>query len=1481
MDKVLILTVVTAVQLITQLPTLTISAGEVFTLPLSSYFQGNNVNFTLLEMAQTASMPTILSPFSMTLGQVFPYSSPNIGPSSSLGGQMKICNQEGQTYILTSYNNIIQNYALYPDGIVELLWNITLEVPSDAPVVEKMCNLTSDSEGLLYVLVNSVERIGEWGFKRHDVFVVNITDLSHSPPSPINLDIQDIRYFSRVDMEAIYGDPYLDERILVTSCTEDRNQTDQRNYLLFYNITDINSAVFLQQVIAYGDIAGHPDFVPLHTLGFVYFQETLYVLDAVVGLFSFNFVNSFFYASDFIDVVRFGTPVSVSSNINSGSLIVGTENGIVLLESGEVSLVEYMWIPTILANGNAWAPLSIQSNGRYIFTNCQQNTDTSFLLIDTLQPFGSLIQRQWRFKKLIPAQVYLPNAPYIIAHQIDPNLLFLFRSDADALRVFEMRVGTWVIQGTALETEQYRAEVLAVDLENPLNTAFSDLQVNYLPLNDTSIYLGSGYNLSQTHPVSYNFTPDITGHTAFVSLPISRLYSGPNMSFSLSFESVLEGLSLHYSPQYEKLTLESSTNIDLNSGNLVAVSDKSAYLIASNKVYIYSLRNDTISGCQEIDLGEYFGLYLALAYDRVYVLAVDNVNGNLVIIGNSVDGNWSEILENPPKGCFKVKSLYGFITCVTPSQITLYDFDLQVIESINARRMSLKEVDIVDITGQSIDYTERDIMYISCRVNGLIGVDVTYFRYYDILGSFVGIASAKQGMYLKSVENVLVQVNEDGSVLIVDIENAPAMQLIRTLPSWSTDPLQGVRYISGFIITRLGSTLYFNDFLTAVHSSLYYTMPLDSTCQFAGSDINVVLFCPTGQGSVLLQYRPIGVATDSGFLYSYNVTLGIDLHLFPWDSKEINGMLVVTNEEGSLAQAEVIINLETQGHVVIQNITALQRISSVVYTSEVVVDLSPVFSGQNLRHYININGKYPLFTPASDLIFPVVLPPSTTITSQVSLSFPSLLAFSILLLPNNITLMLTDEILQIFSIHTDIPPTWLDPQNATLIGEIDYHTLTNDTSIDRCSLLSLVYYDPPVVLVAFYCSGMSSFHATQDSGDTSYDALIIANFDVPTLNFTVKFRTILEFPPIVLKSKYDLIGGFSYILLIDSMALTASSNHLVWYPLQIDTNGDINPEYNFTVIDFYKLQIPMLCVQDADVMVRLKYGGFIYIADACFGVRIVAFKMPDGEVTGLVGGSAVGDGNDPVTSISTCAGLLFALTQSGLLSRFNLSAAVNIQPLDPIQRYNPIGRNYTALPHGLVCVPGSTVHSDSFLLGLLNTEKGEAYIRVYDLQAEINSVILQDIPLEQSDWTAFQSISGSFDGRFVAVRVEYGFKVWAIQHPYLLIPALTSENYTALETQWGGTNFTLFITAENDQMTVNSTEFYLSRCNVTSPLNPFTGSGSNSAYWWVWLLVAIVIVLSFLGISIAIRMYHKRMKDLDSGEISPSLPINEQIDSYY
>lgn len=1475
----LVVSVAVAVKLLADLPTLTISEGEVYTVPLADYFQGNNVNFTLLGGAQSVPMPSVENPLTLNLMQEFPYDEVYKGPSGTLGGQMKVLNQQGETFVLNSYNNVLQSFVLYYDGVTQWLWNLTIQLKYEQPVIQKMCNLTGLETNELFVLVTSVETIGEWEFSRNDIFLLNISDLRTAPQEPFNLDLEDIRYFTTVDMEAIYADPYGYERILVTSCTEVRSPTQSNNYLIFYNVTNAEDVQFMQQVISYGDIVGYTGDVPLHTIGFAYFQQTLYILDQGVGLFTFNFVGDFFLSSDFVDILRFGTPVSICAPTgDTGYLVVGTVGGLVLINSNGNSLTEYMWIPTNLANGNPWVPLSSHSNGRYIFTNSQQSLQTSFLIIDITQPFNCYIQRQWYFSAFIPADSYLINAPFILAQQLDPTILYLFRSDKDALRLFEVRVGPWVIEGTALESEQYSAQVLAVDLMNPLDTAISDLHVNYLQLNDTSILLGSGYTLSPALPLSLSFTPDITGNTSLVSLPISQLCSGPGLLFSLSFLNIPEGVTLRYASQFKKLSLVSNLELELDTGNLAAMSDGYAYIFADSSVYIYNFINETMQTYTIVRLGDYEGNYLAVANNYLYVLATNTITGELTLIGKSLDGQWSYIALSTPKDCFKVKSLFAYIVCVSPGEITLYDLNLIVIGSVNAYRMGVKAIEIVDISGQVTDYTQRSIMYVSCRINGLIGVDITYIQYFEILGNFVCLASATKGVYLLSMEDTLAQANRDGSVLIINVENAPNIQLVRTLPSWSSDSLQEVRHIAGFIVAQHGSTLYFYDFLTAVHSSLYYSMPLDPSCQFAGSGTNLVLFCPTVQGSALLQYQPPGFPTPTGFVYSYNITVTIDMQQFLQDCKPLNGTLTVSNEAGNEVQVQVSLELEAQGHVVFLNLSALQHVAVVPYTQEAVIDLDTIFSGQNLKLYLNINGTYPLFTPNSSFTNPISLAPSLDITSQYHFPPYTDFAYSVLLLPNNLTILLTDELVQIYLVQTAPGSDWLEPQNASLLAEFDFPTLANDSSIHTCALQVLAFYDPTRALIGFYCSG----EMLLDSGQTLYDALILANLDLNTLNFTVAYRTFLAFPPLVFKAKSDSAQRFVYMLLIDSMTGTASCNHLIWYMFRVTSDGLVSMEGNFTIVDFFMLRLPILCVQDADIYLR-PYGGFIYIADVCYGVRIVRFTVSGDKYTlSYVGSVETAGLEDPITSISACNGVLYALTQSGLLGRYNLSAPANLVEIEPVQRYNPIGRNYTALPATLTCIPGSSKQPESFLLGLLDTGMGVAYIRIYDLQASLDSAILRDVVLTQAVWAVYQPISALPGGSFVSLSSKEGFQVWMLRHPYLLVPALSADNYTAMKEKWGGTNFSLFLTAENDQMAINSTVFFLSRINATSPANPESGdSGSSSPYWWVWLLVAIAVVLAFIGISVAVRVYQRRQKELDSEGVSPSLPINEQIDAYY
>jgi hypothetical protein len=1452
------------------------SQDEVFSFPLFSYFSGNNLEFNITSTSAKNLDVQIQDPFSMELLTHIPYLTDNAYPGTKpTSVLMDVAYDAGTTYVFNPVNNGIQAYSVGYQGDVQPAWTYEVETTFKQPVIQRIRHYTDAlGNGYIVVLMQSIETEDNQESTRFDVYLLSLPDITAAPTSALDLDIEDFRYYAKVDLVPIITPS--SQTILIVSCgaIDSGVETD---FLMGYNMTDVKQVAFLQQIDTYKNIPGAGNGVPLHTVGIAYINDILYVLDREVGLVTFVFMEEDFLESDFIDIVRFGTPTCVNSPVGGGNyLALGTSKGLLVIDFTENDN-EFKWIPIVLADGNPWVPSSAVLSGHYIFINAQQFNQYSFIVADYESDYFSSVKRLWDLEPEVGTESFLPFAMYTVVQLLNPNQYIYFRSDKDALRVFSLAVGRWELQGTASDSTPYEADICAIDLGDPLAVANSTLKVNYIAQKNTTILCGSGYLLSDQidGPV---LTPNIMGTNALASIPISEYFSGPSVEYKLDFSDIPAGLTLDYLPQMTKMSISEPLPLLEVSPQVLLLGVASEYIYLSEGSTLHQYyTNGTLSNSTTLS-GEAEALSFADGGDGSVFVLTKTADGEEIM---SLDSYSLEVMErvNVPAGCVAIKLLINYIYCISQSELAVFDVDLAPIYQITTGSLGLKTLQISDIAAQFSQYSQHFILFISCKDNGLVAVDITNLPFNPAsLSVSIQMAGATAGVYLFAASlQILVQVNGDGSIYVFDIENSPTAPLMKQMPSWAAEEAPVFWGKSeGIAAIGYANQLYFYDYANTVHNSLFAVQPVQGTFQLKGS-AGAFYALTTDPEVTLTIYTPIGTSTPQGLQFTYDVSVTLDPNEFLQDSEAVLGTLTASNSFGSQVSIPVLLNVESQGHVIFINSTALPTTDLIIpYNTSSSLPLFTVFSGQNLDLYININGVYPWIYYNETNYNPAILWPVVEYTDHYTFSadlYDNTTSSSILLLPNNLTLSLAGTLLSVYTITGVAHGEWTQVPNATFIGSIDLTDLTHNEDLQDCPLITLVTSSSDSVLLAVYCYGVGAV-GLGASGEASYSQLSFVNFNLTTHNATEAYSELLLFSPALFRARNATEPRQFYFAMID--ALTGSeNNHMLWSKMMWMLDGSVTYVTNQTVVDFFLLGLDLLCIADVDVLPSGN-GAVIYVADACYGLRVVVFNpgseepiklfnstglpvMPNSWVTG-----------DVLQSLRICNGLLFAMETSTIILRFSLSTPLSPTPLPPFQRYNTAQLQYHSSVPSLTC---SSMNSQSggFIAARLSDGNGNAVARIFDLEADLDSAILKDISLGAAPDHYTQIFS--FYGGGLISTLEDGasaFGVWLLRHAYLEFPQFTDNGYQKMVEQWGTPNFTIKVTAINQQMALNTTSVFVSR-QSSSPSPPSKPSnGSSPSYWWVWLLIAILVILTFIGVFIGIRVYRKR-RGLSSSSRSISL----------
>lgn len=1455
-----------SVSKLSNLPSVVTSEDEVFSLPLFSYFSGNNLEFNITATSAENLNVQIPDPFSMKLltSPPSPYPAanayPGLHPTSVL---LDLVYDAGITYVLNPVNNLIQAYSVGYQGEVQSVWTYEVETTFTQPVIRRLRHYSDALDNrYIVVLMQSYETLNKQEFARFDVYLLSTPQITAAPTSVLNLDLQDFRYFSKVDFVPIVTPS--DQSILIVSCGVIRPSGQETDFLMGYNLTDVNQPAFLQQIDTYDNIPGAIGSVALHTVGIAYVNDMLYVLDREVGLVTFVFLEDYFLESDFFDIVRFGTPVSINApQYGTNYLAVGTSNGLLMIDFVSNDN-EFKWIPIVLSDGNPWVPYSAVLSSHYVFINAGQFGQSSFIVADYEGAYSSAVKRLWDLQQEV-GKPYLPFAMYNVVQLLQPNQYVYFRSDSDALRVFSLEVGRWQLQGTASESSPYEAEVSALDLGDPLAEANSTLKVNYLSQKDTSILCGSGYLLTEqlTGPI---FTPDILGIQAQASIPVSQLFSGPAVEFTLDFSDIPAGLTFDYLPQLPKITISEAFAFPEVSQQVffLGVTSDSIYLAEGSALHQY-FPNCTLS--QSITLpSESTPLSLADGGEGVIYVLTKAATGMQLL---SLNPDNLEVLStvDTPAGCFAVKLQINYLYCLAATELAVYDVDLTPVYQITAETLGLQNLEISDIAVQFSQYSQRFILFISCKVNGLVAVDVTELPFNPAsLPISLQSAQSTAAVSLFSLDmNQLVQVNGDGSVYVFDIENSPSAPLVKQMPSWVTAeaPVAWTK-IYGLAAIGYSSQLYFYDYANTVHNSLFASLPVQGTYQLKGC-CGAFYVLSTATEVTMTIYTPVATATSQGLQFTYDVSVALDPNEFLQDSEAVLGTLTASNSFGSQVSLPVVLNVESQGHVIFLNTTALPASDLLVpYNSTSSLALFTVFSGQNLDLYININGEYPYIYYNETNYDPALLWPVVEYTDHYYFSeesYDNTTTSSILLLPNNLTLALTGTLLSVYTITGEAHGEWVQVPNATFVGNIDLLELTGNAGLQDCPLLTLAASSSDSVLLALYCNGDIDV-GLGASGETSFSQLTFLTFNLTTHNATEAYSELLLFSPVLFRARNATEPRQFYFAMVDALS-GKENNHMTWSKMMWMLDGTVTYVANQTVVDFFLLGLDLLCIADVDMLPNGN-GVAIYVADACYGLRVLEFDPSSKEPIKLFNSTSLPVlpnswvSGDVLQSLRLCNGLLFAIETSTILLRFSLSNPLNPQPLPPCQRYNTAQFQYYSAVPSLTCSSLDPL-SGAFLAARLSDGNGNAVVRIFDLEADLDSVILKDISLGSTP-DHYTQIFSFYGGGLISTLENdaTAFSVWLLRHAYIEFPLFTDAEYEEMVQQWGTPNFTIKVTAVNEQMALNTTSVFVSRQSFSPSPPPHHHSGSSPSYWWIWLLIAILVILVFVGSFVGIRAYRKR-----------------------
>ena len=1400
MIYLVILKLVYSIEIIQELGNITISEKNTLSLNLTDYFQGIDLNYSIITTSEYSSKITLQDKITFEKRSEKRLLWSKSTPSASIFEIISFSSGYKSYLFDFSDDSLLCFEINLNSGGIGASWHDIIPSKNANYEILGIVLLSLDSNQFIIVYGNSTNISN---FPTNELFIVNVTSpfeaREYMPLSMPNLtDMSNLRAHRtfKSQIAAFYG------------TVHDQGQ------VVLYNFTNISSPSLLQIITTYYSIPETPQGLMCPQAAISYSTEgsqQLFILDSTYGLISYSYIDEF-VESSILDLSIYGNCSAMKGMVQSFTglylLLVSCESGMVVLNSEILS--ELYMIPTYSIQGSPVKPMGIHSFSDYFYFTIPVSAGEMALQVSHINyPRSPISHIGVSYKGLSPQGHW--------TFQTGSKDLFYLRVDAGVLRIYKVEVRLPQIK---MEAYDLICSVSAVDVLG--QAASTQLEISVLH-NDDYYSISNWYkgrNFTENVSIEYTFV-DAYGS---VELPV-YMFSGWNQTYGIDTETMEFNRSL-FSIQEVPITKFQYAG-EVSTEGFVYASLVKGYIALMNNTNLRLVDADTgntqdfhVKNSEKAisftgnDKNDYF-----LIVSQCAVLSIFTIMDASGILPSSLS---TEI------NCKFLEVISNFMICGNNAILNIYKVSgmgenttFALFTQFIPKTITIKSITVT----RNFNSIESDFLYVGTE-NQVGIIDLDLLETVDKFTNFLATIDIVKYRFLSASSNQLY-IATDIEIRVYDSN----LLLIRSIPVKSEDSMT---VLDNFLFVMSESVFYLIDGLQDyLVDSVYFSTNLKENVLGAMYSLSNITYVLTSKNDTLSIYEtkcPVQSQPCNSYI-PLNITL-INPSILLENLNTVN-ITIYSQNPTSKVTYPVQLLLVTYGMNIIE--FGYGADFTVDYYDEKVYLITDFMQGDDMQADLYLNSQ--LVTNSS--INPVYLQPSLDLKGVNSTGY-ILLYQSVIPNTNYIVATTSENFLLIINVTT------LECQaRFNLTESFSYQGLS-------CRSVSFVSTQSPCILIVATCTYIEEYpsYGLEDcSNSITKPVMIAVVVDLDQMNITLQSSIPLKYNCELLKVIAGSDSLFAVLVVDGILDGSMVNNHILRYA------GDWNQSAIELVfvesINFYSLGLDEFLAVSLDGYYDFTYNLTIFVIDFWYGIRVLnTIGLDRMEVIDSIAISK------NITSIGLCGSILYLGYQDTSVSIYVVRSDWTLEYSMVYYAYNNATAQYTALRGFIEC----NEYYDTQYITLPMISTTSFVFRVINLNCEFTSSVLRDIRV--SEITSNNNFVGSIkfvnSDTLIAIEPTLGMiSSYVLQDFNFVIQELSNEEYLEMIQYWGSPNFTSQMHIYNGK-----TEYYSNKVNIVRSIEESskTGVSSEPGMWWAWAMGGGLLVILICIVFIVYRfVWRKRM----------------------
>ncbi|CAG9312729.1 unnamed protein product [Blepharisma stoltei] len=1344
----ILVTFVSSLNLLKELGSLYLTEGEEYELPLSDYFSGDNLSFSIGDTNMTNSSARIENQCDFHHLSTTPYEKlEKFWPSWD--AQPAIIWQDVNFQVIAGFS---QNYlAVYKflalTEETKLIWSTTLSTEHKNSQIQAVAPVKANhGDNYLAVLIKQQESNGLW---RNDIYMIKMQDgyIFHDPEK---LNLNEITYASKILME--YGAMH---RYFPIYCEFHKNSSIP-NVLYIYEISNFHEPILVQAISNYEKIASMSSSLSVKSI--LTASQHIYILDSNYGVISFykTWPLEIFEEELNINLSYFGELYSMEF-IDLGKMIIAASSGIIIIEraGGKLGLRRFSKNP----EKDIW----IQG---YEFQNYYFLQSASGILSIFSISKENQVEAAYKINlKTLDSQGDR-NIPRILCDR-EKNSYYFQIFEEEGLKAYRINLKEWKLK---IVGDLFYVKVTAKDDDSQ---EISDiLNVISIPKNSDKILALEEGRLKVPEPIDLQISEK---NSMLLFFP-STYFSGPNLTYEFIF------------PHSEKFKYEISNITRLELEESFTSPDGLQNFLVSDSVFYYFYDNKI-----DLERTKYFRFTLNIANpikmleNNGYYVVYSSPNKNRFLISTLLSDeqtlNLVEEMESEID-CMFLDFYNSWLLCGNNETINIYNWS-----GFWKKMFSLTEImDQINFKLEIADAFQN-------KDNGFIYILDRNFGVF-VIKMFERQNSIKFALRTRGIFKILML--EEGKMGLIYEDKAEIynylFQLEKTIFFKAVGPLTNAFVHQSIIFIQIGAIFYVYNPSQLSHDALVYSFEIQSP-GIISRGLNCwyeLLITNYNPDAKLIEIYKSSLPNKDFFPYVYKISIIADDIDSLQSSIYQESFSVIAYNAHEKMEANFSLLLHADGGFPWIENEKLVIHENLPYNNRFEVDLSSSFHGQYLNMSLNINGIN--INDEKSEILPAFIPKRVEVVGEHQAKNNWMKDH--IILPSTEIALIASENGFLF-----VNSTGFNDEEKFL--NISEHTNLKSLT---CSLVeSFPHTIKNLALIVASCN-------YQTASDNLFvetvkefaleNALILWEIDFISLKITNYSLFSVAAGPWCFKIAPLTEIDFELMVAMGDNNFFDYNDVLRFRGKWIENLITIQL---LETINFFSLDVPSFSPVSLDYKVKNSQTSYWYLADKNYGIRVL--ETNNNQRSHLVGELPYLNIHNYFIAFGLCGDILYLSSSISTIVSYKIKDYIYFEKGSDYNILKWSEGAYIGAHSPIICsmdnryFAAHTFNYKSLFLTIFDTKSqsnSNLYPNVYLSLTSFAPMMLKAKFITENE------ISAIFYSSFAYKRLK-------INQNSLIFPNMNKTQYNEIISEWGTENFSITITAENMNSVANSSTIYFTR----------------------------------------------------------------------